>query len=70
MMLTEFVPPGCTVPALGWAQMIFLIGAVVYWGVLGDFGFGKVSSSVDISTFGISLFLMVLLTLYRILSIA
>eukprot|EP00970_Alexandrium_tamarense_P001467 scaffold145_cov195-Alexandrium_tamarense.AAC.111 len=41
MMLTEFVPPGCTVPALGWAQMIFLIGAVDYWGVLGDFGFGK-----------------------------
>ena len=58
------------IPALGWAQMIFLIGAVDYWGVLGDFGFGKVSSSVDISTFGISLFLMVLLTLYRILSIA
>jgi len=29
------------IPALGWAQMIFLIGAVDYWGVLGDFSFGK-----------------------------
>eukprot|EP00804_Cyclotella_cryptica_P009807 CCRYP_016249-RA/>CCRYP_016249-RA protein AED:0.29 eAED:0.29 QI:0/0/0.5/1/0/0.5/2/256/306 len=29
------------IPALGWAQIIFLIGAVDYWGVLGDFSFGK-----------------------------
>jgi hypothetical protein len=29
------------IPALGWAQMIFFIGAVDYWGVLGDFSFGK-----------------------------
>jgi hypothetical protein len=29
------------IPALGWAQIIFLIGAVDYWGVLGDFEVGK-----------------------------
>jgi len=29
------------IPALGWAQIIFLIGAVDYYGVLGDFSFGK-----------------------------
>mmetsp|Transcript_1151 Transcript_1151/g.2638 ORF Transcript_1151/g.2638 Transcript_1151/m.2638 type:complete len:197 (-) Transcript_1151:284-874(-) len=29
------------IPALGWAQIIFFIGAVDYWGVLGDFDFGK-----------------------------
>jgi len=30
-----------TIPALGWLQMIFLIGAVDYWGFLGDFESGK-----------------------------
>ena len=30
-----------TIPALGWAQMIFLIGAVDYYGFLGDFPAGK-----------------------------
>ena len=30
-----------TIPALGWAQMIFLIGAVDYYGFLGDFPSGK-----------------------------
>jgi hypothetical protein len=29
------------VPFLGWAQIIFLIGAVDYWGYLGDFDIGK-----------------------------
>jgi len=29
------------IPALGWLQMVFLIGAVDYWGVLGDFSIGK-----------------------------
>lgn len=29
------------IPSLGWLQMIFLIGAVDYWGVLGDFDIGK-----------------------------
>uniref|UniRef100_UPI003CDF8685 Fucoxanthin chlorophyll a/c binding protein II (FCPII-5) n=1 Tax=Chrysotila roscoffensis TaxID=418908 RepID=UPI003CDF8685 len=29
------------IPALGWFQMVFLIGAVDYWGVLGDFDAGK-----------------------------
>jgi len=29
------------IPALGWAQMFFLIGAVDYWGYLGDFEAGK-----------------------------
>ena len=29
------------IPALGWAQMIFFIGAVDYWGFLGDFEVGK-----------------------------
>mmetsp|Transcript_5841 Transcript_5841/g.12978 ORF Transcript_5841/g.12978 Transcript_5841/m.12978 type:complete len:196 (+) Transcript_5841:49-636(+) len=42
---TNDIPNGVAaidfIPALGWAQMIFLIGAVDYWGVLGDFGFGK-----------------------------
>jgi hypothetical protein len=30
-----------TIPTLGWAQIIFLIGAVDYWGYLGDFDSGK-----------------------------
>jgi hypothetical protein len=29
------------IPALGWAQMFFLIGAVDYYGFLGDFEIGK-----------------------------
>jgi hypothetical protein len=29
------------IPSLGWAQMIFFIGAVDYWGFLGDFDAGK-----------------------------
>mmetsp|Transcript_17275 Transcript_17275/g.38983 ORF Transcript_17275/g.38983 Transcript_17275/m.38983 type:complete len:197 (-) Transcript_17275:642-1232(-) len=29
------------IPSLGWLQMIFFIGAVDYWGVLGDFTTGK-----------------------------
>jgi len=29
------------IPALGWMQMFFLIGAVDYYGVLGDFDIGK-----------------------------
>ena len=29
------------IPALGWAQMFFLIGAVDYYGFLGNFDFGK-----------------------------
>mmetsp|Transcript_4187 Transcript_4187/g.9000 ORF Transcript_4187/g.9000 Transcript_4187/m.9000 type:complete len:203 (+) Transcript_4187:39-647(+) len=29
------------IPSLGWLQMIFFIGAVDYWGVLGDFDIGK-----------------------------
>ena len=29
------------IPTLGWAQIIFLIGAVDYWGFLGDFEYGK-----------------------------
>jgi hypothetical protein len=29
------------IPSLGWAQMIFFIGAVDYWGFLGDFDSGK-----------------------------
>jgi hypothetical protein len=29
------------IPSLGWAQMVFFIGAVDYWGVLGNFEQGK-----------------------------
>ena len=29
------------IPSLGWAQMFFLIGAVDYYGFLGDFEVGK-----------------------------
>ena len=29
------------IPSLGWAQIVFFIGAVDYWGVLGNFEFGK-----------------------------
>jgi hypothetical protein len=29
------------IPALGWAQIFFLIGAVDYYGYLGDFDIGK-----------------------------
>lgn len=42
---TSDIPNGVAaidaIPALGWLQIIFLIGAVDYWGVLGDFEFGK-----------------------------
>jgi hypothetical protein len=31
------------IPSLGWAQIIFFIGAVDYWGVLGNFEQGKAS---------------------------
>ena len=30
-----------TIPSLGWAQIFFAIGAVDYWGFLGDFDIGK-----------------------------
>jgi len=30
-----------TIPSLGWAQVLFLIGAVDYYGFLGDFEVGK-----------------------------
>ncbi|KAL1525083.1 hypothetical protein AB1Y20_019956 [Prymnesium parvum] len=36
-----------TIPALGWLQMVFLIGAVDYWGVLGDFSIGKPDLDAD-----------------------
>ena len=29
------------IPSLGWAQIVFFIGAVDYWGFLGDFEIGK-----------------------------
>jgi hypothetical protein len=29
------------IPALGWAQIIFAVGATDYWGFLGDFDVGK-----------------------------
>ena len=29
------------IPALGWLQIVFLIGAVDYWGFFGDYAFGK-----------------------------
>jgi hypothetical protein len=32
-----------TIPALGWIQIFFLIGAVDYYGFLGDFEFGKLN---------------------------
>ncbi|KAG8466859.1 hypothetical protein KFE25_008238 [Diacronema lutheri] len=35
------------IPALGWAQIIFLIGAVDYWGFLGDFDVGKPDLAPD-----------------------
>jgi NADH:ubiquinone oxidoreductase subunit 6 (subunit J) len=31
------------IPFLGWAQIIFLIGAVDYYGFLGDFDYGKLN---------------------------
>jgi len=36
------------IPSLGWAQMFFLIGAVDYWGILGDFEVGKPDLPADI----------------------
>ena len=35
------------IPSLGWIQMIFLIGLVDYWGVLGDYDIGKVGSTIS-----------------------
>jgi hypothetical protein len=35
------------IPALGWAQIFFLVGAVDYWGVLGDFEYGKPDLDAD-----------------------
>jgi Chlorophyll A-B binding protein len=36
-----------TIPALGWAQIFFLIGAVDYYGFLGDFDAGKPNLADD-----------------------
>jgi hypothetical protein len=36
------------IPSLGWAQMIFFIGAVDYYGVLGDFDAGKPDLPADV----------------------
>ena len=36
------------IPSLGWAQMFFLVGAVDYYGYLGDFDIGKPSFPDDI----------------------
>jgi Chlorophyll A-B binding protein len=38
-----------TIPALGWAQIFFLIGATDYYGFLGDFEAGK-ASGLDAET--------------------
>jgi hypothetical protein len=35
------------IPSLGWLQIVFLIGAVDYWGVLGDFEVGKLDLSAE-----------------------
>merc|ERR1712008_447504 len=35
------------IPFLGWAQIIFLIGAVDYWGILGDCQLGKLDLEDD-----------------------
>jgi len=35
------------IPSFGWIQMIFLIGAVDYWGVFGDYAVGKVGSPIS-----------------------
>lgn len=37
------------IPALGWAQIFFLIGAVDYYGFLGDFDIGK-ATGMDAAT--------------------
>lgn len=36
-----------TIPALGWAQIFFLVGAVDYYGFLGDFDAGKPALAAD-----------------------
>jgi hypothetical protein len=36
------------IPFLGWAQIFFLIGAVDYYGVLGDFPSGKPALAADV----------------------
>eukprot|EP00614_Pseudopedinella_elastica_P000389 CAMPEP_0172605714 /NCGR_PEP_ID=MMETSP1068-20121228/25914_1 /TAXON_ID=35684 /ORGANISM="Pseudopedinella elastica, Strain CCMP716" /LENGTH=206 /DNA_ID=CAMNT_0013408183 /DNA_START=294 /DNA_END=914 /DNA_ORIENTATION=+ len=35
------------IPSFGWIQMIFLIGAVDYWGVFGNYEVGKVGSTIS-----------------------
>jgi hypothetical protein len=35
------------IPSLGWAQIFFFIGAVDYWGILGDFEAGKLPDLQD-----------------------
>ena len=37
------------IPALGWAQMFFLIGAVDYYGFLGNFEVGKIDQGPEIN---------------------
>jgi hypothetical protein len=36
------------IPSLGWAQIIFAIGATDYYGFLGDFEFGKPRLSAEV----------------------
>ena len=36
-----------TIPFLGWAQIFFLIGAVDYYGYLGDFELGKLGGELE-----------------------
>ena len=36
-----------SIPSFGWIQIIFLIGAVDYWKVFGDYDVGKVGSSIS-----------------------
>jgi len=48
---TDTIPNGIkaidAIPALGWAQIIFFIGAVDYYGFLGDFDAGKKPAGKD-----------------------
>jgi hypothetical protein len=37
------------IPSLGWAQIIFLIGATDYTGFLGDFEFGKLDLAPEVA---------------------
>jgi len=36
-----------TIPSFGMIQIFFAIGAVDYWGILGDFSVGKIGSSIS-----------------------